>query len=106
VGGWTKEGREVELLPAQEFAVKALLSREMTILPARPEGCGWSVILATTARLDAEGIDPGPADPADLIAAAGLDPETAELFAEWYGHVGIWGELFSGLFSRPNPTGS
>ena len=35
VKGWTKDGAEVELSPAQALMVRMLLRQEMTVLPPR-----------------------------------------------------------------------
>lgn len=61
--GWTKDGTEVDLTPQQVILVRMLLSRHLMVLPPRGLGIGWSTVLATAARMDAEGYDPGPPDP-------------------------------------------
>jgi hypothetical protein len=70
--GWAKDGTEVELQPWQELLVRALLSRQRVTLPERGRGFGWSVVLATAARMDAEGIAVHPLTraEADLVPGA------------------------------------
>ena len=51
--GWTPQGREVELSPWQERAVRALLDgRHQQVLIVRGRQWGWSTVLETARRYD------------------------------------------------------
>lgn len=52
--GWTRDGKEVTLLPHQEDTVKALLAEYETTLYFGRLGWGRSTIIATVSRYERE----------------------------------------------------
>lgn len=78
--GWTPDGHQVTLSPWQERMVRALLDRRHArVITIRGRQWGWSTVLETARRYDANPLVAGPPDWLADFGSDAIGPPPDEL---------------------------